>query len=161
MSLTIRPSVEADAPALAEVLNDIIAAGGTTAYETPFTPQALWQSSLGGAKVLCCHTVLEGDTPVGFQTLARHPDLPADWGSIASFTRRNPPVRGAGTALFEATKARARALGLIAIDATIRADNVPGLGYYGKMGFVDYNVIRAVPLSDGTLVDRIQRKYLL
>ena len=41
-------------------------------------------------------------------------------------------------ALFAATVAWARAHGVTAMNATIRADNVVGLGYYAKRGFVDY-----------------------
>ena len=82
-------------------------------------------------------------------------------GDIATFDRIGSPVRGVSTTLFDATKAVAKEAGLTAINATIRADNVPGLGYYSKMGFVDYSVAKVVPLSDGTPVDRISKKYLL
>lgn len=156
--LTVRPFQPGDETALTGVLNAIIAAGGTTAYETPFTSEGLRAAHLDGDRVLCCHVVLEGGDPVGFQVLNANPRLPAGWGDIATFTRRDPPVRGAGTALFAATRARARAMALHTLNATIRADNVPGLAYYAKMGFVDYAVISGVPLSDGTPVDRIQRK---
>lgn len=159
--LSVRPFEAGDTPALTEILNAIIAAGGTTANEQPFTPDRLRAHYLDGPTVLCCHTVLEGDEPVGFQVVKAIPDLPANWGDIASFTRRDPPVRGAGTLLFAATVARAKALGLIAINATIRADNVPGLGYYSKIGFVDRTRIEGAPLSDGTRVDRVQKTYLV
>ena len=156
--LRVRPFQPGDEGALTAILNAIIAAGGTTAYETPFTPERLRATHLDGASVLCCHVVLDRDHPVGFQVLNANPALPEGWGDIASFTRRDPPVRGAGTALFAATRARARALGLSTLNATIRADHRPGLAYYAKMGFVDYALRRAVPLADGTPVDRILRK---
>ncbi|WP_417626408.1 GNAT family N-acetyltransferase [Pararhodobacter aggregans] len=158
MTLSVRPFLPGDEGPLTAILNEIIAAGGTTAYEAPFTPERLRAYHLDGPRVLCCHVVLEGETPVGFQVLNANPDLPGGWGDIASFTRREPPVRGAGTLLFEATRAKARALGLAKLNATIRADNVPGLAYYTKMGFEDYDILKAVPLSDGTPVDRIRRK---
>lgn len=161
MALTVRAFEPADAPALTEILNAIIAAGGTTAYEQPFTPDRLRAYHLDGPTVLCCHTVLDGDTPVGFQVLNANPKLPEGWGDIASFTRRDPPVRGAGTLLFAATVARAKALRLTALNATIRADNTLGLGYYAKIGFVDRTRIEGAPLSDGTRVDRIQKTFLL
>lgn len=157
--LTVRPFAAADATALATILNTVIAAGGTTAYQTPFTPDLLRAAHLDGPTVLCCHTGLLDGVPVGFQCLNRVEYLPAGWGNIATFTRRMPPVRGAGRALFEATLARARALGLVALNATIRADNAPGLGYYAALGFVDYGVHPAVPLDDGTPVDRIRRRF--
>jgi ribosomal protein S18 acetylase RimI-like enzyme len=46
-----------------------------------------------------------------------------------------PKLSGVGTALFAATKAKARQLGLAAIDAAIRPDNRGGLAIYEKMGF--------------------------
>ena len=158
MSLQVRPPVETDAEPLCAVINAIIAAGGTTANETPFTPARLWDLSLAGPDVLCCHVVTRDGEPVGFQGLYRNADLPQGWGDIGSFTRQVPRVPGAGRALFAATLARARALGLETMNATIRADNVPGLAYYTKMGFREYDVIRAVPLADGTPVDRIKHK---
>lgn len=158
MTLSVRPFRPGDEGPLTAILNEIIAAGGTTAYETPFTPERLRAYHLDGPGVLCCHVVLEGEEPVGFQVLNANPALPEGWGDIASFTRREPPVRGAGTLLFQATQARARALGLAMLNATIRADNRPGLAYYAKMGFEDYERLPAVPLADGTPVDRIRRK---
>jgi hypothetical protein len=41
--------------------------------------------------------------------------------------RRSPRLPGVGAALFPATCAVAETLGLVAINAAIRADNVPGL----------------------------------
>lgn len=159
MSLSVRPFDPADSEALATILNDIIIAGGTTAYETPFTPMQLRDKLHGSPTVLCCHTVLQGDVPVGYQVLNSHPRLPDGVGDIASFTRRNPPAKGAGRLLFAATQARARLLGLAWLNATIRADNVPGLSYYRKMGFVEYARSEAVPLTDGTPVDRLHHRF--
>jgi L-amino acid N-acyltransferase YncA len=159
LSLTVRPSRPDDAPALAAILNAIIAAGGTTAHEEPFSPEDLRAHLLDGPAVLCCHTVLDGDRPAGFQSLTRAPYLPPDWAEIATFTRRAPPLRGAGAALWPATRARAVQLGIATIDATIRADNLGGLAYYARIGFVDYAVLRAVQLRDGTPVDRIRRRH--
>ena len=161
MSLTIRPYAPGDEGALCEVINAIIAAGGTTAHETPFTPEGLVDHALAGARVLCCHVALWDGVPVGFQSVTRNPRLPPGWGDMSSFTRREPKVPGAGRALFAATRARAGALGLVALNATIRADNGPGLGYYSAMGFQDYDVVRAVPLSDGRPVDRLRKRLIL
>lgn len=155
MSLVARPLIEADLEPLRAILNAIIAAGGTTAYEDPFSPEAFRAYALDGPAVAITHTVRQGDRPIGFQTLARDPRLPGDWLSIASFTRRTPPVPGAGRTLFAATAAWARARGVAAIDATIRADNAGGLAFYRSLGFTDYHRHPAVPLKDGTPVDRI------
>jgi hypothetical protein len=63
--------------------------------------------------------------------------------------------------LFAATREAATRLGLVGINATIRADNVGGLTFYGKQGFQDHSVALAVPLNDGTPVDRISKRYPL
>jgi len=160
-TLTVRPFQPGDAPALTEILNAIIAVGGTTAYTAPLSVEDLRRKHLDGPTVLCCHTVLDADQPAGFQVLNANPTLPEGWGDIASFTRQNPPLRGAGTALFQATQTKARALRLVALNATIRADNVPGLSYYTKMGFADRDRVHDVALGDGTRVDRVRKTYPL
>lgn len=158
----VRPVTSADAAELAELLNAIIARGGTTALETPFTPERLDAAYLTGPDVLCCHVAVGPDGRLeGFQTLIREHDIPADWGDIGTFTRVDGIQKGVGTALFAATRARARAMGLKGINATIRADNTGGLAFYAKMGLEDYAVDRARPLKDGTPVDRIRKRYLL
>jgi hypothetical protein len=66
-----------------------------------------------------------------------------------------------GRALFAHTAAFARAAGLTGINATIRADNGPKLGYDEAMGFSDHAVARALPLRDGTPVDQISKRFRL
>lgn len=66
-----------------------------------------------------------------------------------------------GPALFAVTRAHATGLGLCAIYATIRADNVAGLANYAKMCCEDYHLDPAVPLPDGTPVDRDFKRFAL
>lgn len=162
MSFTVRPVTRADAPALAELLNAVIRAGGTTALEADFTPEALDTAYLTGPTVYCCHVAIEeaGDI-AAFQTLGRYPGLPENVGDIATFAALDRKQSGAGSALFAATKARVRALGHSAINATIRADNAGGLAFYTKQGFADHGVTPAVPLADGTPVDRVHKRFNL
>lgn len=159
--LTIRPVRAQDAAELADLLNAIIARGGTTAFETPFTPEKLALSYLTGPTVHCCFVAEADGQLLGFQTLGTQPFLPANMGDIATFTRLGGTQSGVGTALFAATQARARELGLSAINATIRGDNTGGLAFYSRMGFVDHEVVPAVPLKDGTPVDRIRKRFAL
>lgn len=163
MDFEIRPVRRDDAPGLAELLNEVIARGGTTALEDPFTPEALDRTYLTGPNVLCCFVAVDpaSGRPAGFQTLGRDPGLPPDIGDIATFARVGGTQRGVGSALFAATRAEARRLGLAAINATIRADNTGGLAFYGRLGFADHSVRARVPLKDGTPVDRINRRYAL
>jgi len=161
--ISVRPVHSSDAAELAELLNAIIARGGTTALQTPYTPAHLDEVYLTGPDVLCCFVAVDEATGriEGFQTLGRADHLDADWGDIGTFSRVGATQRGIGSALFTATRARAIDLGLAGINATIRADNQGGLAFYEKLGFVDHGLDRAVPLKDGTPVDRINKHYVL
>jgi L-amino acid N-acyltransferase YncA len=159
----VRDAVREDAPDLADLLNAIIGRGGTTALEDPFTPERLAEAYLTGPDVLCCFVAVDRETGrlEGFQTLGRYPGLPAGVGDIGTFARIDGKQRGVGSALFAATRDRARRLGLVAINATIRADNVGGLTFYGKMGFADHSVTSNVPLRNGRPVDRVHKRFRL
>ena len=162
LDLRIRPAGPDDAGPLRQILNEIIAIGGTTAFETPLSPGEFDDYFLRGADCLSC---LMAETrareALGFQSLARKAGLPDGWADIATFTRREPRTPGVGAALFEATKTTARELGLLAINATIRADNYAGIPFYEKMGFQTWSLARGVPLKDGTPVDRVSKVYPL
>lgn len=159
-TISVRPTKPADIPALTVLLNDIIAIGGTTAYQEPLTEQAMAAKLLNGPQCIGSFTAFDphDGVPAGFQYLSINPGLPANWADIATFARAAPKVPGIGSALFAATAAFAGEKGFDAINATIRADNEGGLAFYSKMGFEDYAVARAVPLKDGTPVDRISKR---
>lgn len=157
--LVVRAAVTSDAAPLAELLNEIIRAGGTTALETPFSPSQFADGFLQGPDFISCF-VAEDPTsgePLGFQSLERHVDLPRGWADIGTFVRRKRT--GVGMALFAVSRQWAKQLGLVAINAAIRADNRGGLGYYDKIGFETYMTLPAMPLNDGTPVDRILKRY--
>lgn len=160
--LRIRPVLDTDAPTLAAMLNEIIARGGTTALEQPFTPTALNEAMLTGPDVYCCFVAVNTDGGlVGFQALTRSDHVPDGVGDIGTFARVQHVQKGTGSLLFAATRQAAGERGLTAIDATIRADNAGGLAFYGRLGFVDHEIHRALPLNDGTPVDRISKRYVL
>lgn len=156
----VRPTTSADGVALRQILNDIIAIGGTTALETPLSIAAFDEYFLTGRDCIACFTAESSEgKAVGFQSLTRNPQLPEDWADIATFTQRTPPMPGAGTALFQKTAAFAREFGLVAINATIRADNYAGIPYYEKMGFRTYKIMPDMPLKNGMPVDRIWKHF--
>ena len=163
MTIPVRAARPGDATSLAELLNQIIARGGTTAHETPFDAESFAHAYLTGPDALCCQVAeaAPGQPPLGFQSLSRHPDLAPDWGDIGTFARTEPKVPGVGTALFAGTRAAALDRGLRTILAVIRADNSGGLAYYSRMGFVDWQTCPGVPLRDGTRVDRIAKLFHL
>ena len=162
--LVIRPVTSDDAADLTELINAIIARGGTTAFVEPFTPQSLSEQYLIGPHMLSAVVAVDTETcrAEGFQILGDFgTPLPAKWGDIGTYVRVEGVQRGIGSQLFKATCANARALGLAGINATIRGDNEGGLAFYSKQGFEDYAVDRAVPLADGTVVDRVHKRYWL
>lgn len=160
--IPVRLMQGADVPGACQILNQIIGIGGTTAFETAFSEDDFAALYLHGADLIACHVALDaGGQVAGFQWIGRNRKLSADCADIATFSRRDPPLRGTGRALFSATCAFACDAGFAQINATIRADNAPGLGYYSKMGFVDHAVAKAIPLSDGTLVDRVSKRFAL
>jgi len=159
--MKVRKAVSSDAEALSILLNEIILAGGTTALETPLSAAEFADWFIEGEFPLACHVAELDGTLLGFQSLSVFGDPPDGSADIATFARMNPKTKGVGSALFPATRAVAEQLGLAVINATIRADNVSGLAYYAAMGFEDYDRQIAIPLLDGTPVDRIKKRFLL
>lgn len=155
--LTTRAMEAGDVPACTDLINHIIALGGSTAYEEPFTEALFTAHYLNDATV--ANVVLSGDRILGFQAVYEGDDHLFE---IGSFTDRRDPVKGAGRALFEKTRADCAALGGVAILAKITADNTGGLAFYSRMGFEDERMIPADHTrSDGTKVDRIIKRYAL
>ena len=166
--IKLRPATPADADALAKLLNQIIKTGGTTAHLKPFDAPRILNHYIAPPLAISCTLAEFGGTIAGFQALEWSdpnwpgPDsLPADWALIASFVDADFQVRGIGKALFTKTRAAAQNAGVRCIDATIRADNQGGLAFYTSLGFTDYSRLRDIPLSDGTLLDRIRKKLVI
>lgn len=155
MTLTARPAITEDVPALLDLFNHTVAQGGTTAHEEIWDHATFKAYYFDDPTIVT--TVLNDDQPIGFQAVFDN----GDGLSIGSFTDQRTPVRGAGSVMFAVTRAAALEAGYAWIDAKIRADNVPGLAYYSKMGFADFKVDKDVPLADGTPMDRITKRLLL
>lgn len=161
MTLHVRPATRADALAMAELINAIIAIGGTTAHEDPFTAEAMDAEYVSLSQSISCVVAEDGGQLLGFQGLALpYPDdpMPPGWATIGTFARVGLTQRGVGSALFARTLSAARAAGIATIDATIRADNTGGLAFYSRLGFVDYDRLIAAPLKDGTPMDRVRKR---
>ena len=156
----IRPCRTEDLPELCELINEIILIGGTTALETPFTVSGFVDHFFNQQIQISC-LVAEGTDGeiLGFQVLSFHEKLPDDWADIATFVRTSPRLSGVGKALFTETLALADRYELNRLNAAVRADNVGGLAYYEKMGFVPYKIEKDVPLKSGRRVDRVFMQY--
>lgn len=156
--MIVRAAIPADAPAMAAVQNRIIRIGGTTAYQHERSADDVLDYIVGPASV-CCHLAQADGQVIGFQSVSRYDELPPGWGDIGTFVSPDAQARGIGQALFAASAAAARAAGLSVLNATIRADNLPGLAYYSRLGFVDYDHDPEWALDDGRRVGRISRRF--
>lgn len=156
----IRPATLADVPAMVALLNHIIAKGGTTAHEVPYSEAKFAGTYLTDEGAIAC---LVAEAPdgglLGFQVLGYWPGLPDGWVDIGTFVAEAARGTGTGAGLFTATRELARARGDVAINATIRADNALGLAYYDRCGFQDYATDPDYRLSDGTVVRRISKRF--
>ena len=134
--ITVRPAARFDTAIMAQLLNEIITIGGTTAIARPVTGGDLaeWMASIPDRSAW--HVAwMKPRQVVGFQ-----------WIESAQSCRqrlpRSPPLcqvgqtgLGIGSALFDATAQAAKTLGYVWINANIRADNDGGLTYYQSRGF--------------------------
>lgn len=159
--MLIRPATRSDAAAMAALQNVIITLGGTTAYQTCRTESEILEDYIEGPAALSCLVATDGGRLIGFQCVGTHEGLAPGWGDIGTFVAPALQAQGVGAALFAATLAAVRARGLVALNATIRADNVPGLAYYARIGFEDYADDPDWALDDGRRVGRISRRLLL
>lgn len=145
MSIEVRPALPEDADGVAELLNRIIAIGGTTAYRQNFDGAKILSEFMPARLGLCCHVAIDDQKICGFQALLWcDPDwpgdhkLPSDWAVIATYVDPDIHGKGIGRALFDCTCEAAGKAGVSYIDATIRKENTGGIAYYSRMGFVDY-----------------------
>ena len=162
MVLIIRPAQPSDAPEATPLLNAIIAAGGTTALETPLTEAEVVEWFLGpGPKVWCCHVAVQDGAVIGFQSVGRMARLPDAWGEMGTYAKLGQSQKGIGSALFSATKQAARDLGLTHLNALIRCDNSGGLAYYSRMGFTNDTPAAEVTLKSGQVIARVNKLLTL
>ena len=160
MMLTIRPGTRGDLRQAADLLNEIIAAGGTTALTDPLTGPALGDWLFANAGRSAWHVAIDdAGELLGFQWIGVWPDLPPEACDIGTFVKTGRTGLGVGSALFEATKQAALDLGYDWINANIRADNSGGLTYYQSRGFRDWGRLEDITLADGTRVDKCLKRY--
>jgi L-amino acid N-acyltransferase YncA len=153
--MTVRAATPADAPAMADILNQIIALGGTTAHEDPKSVETILADYVTGPDVLASVVALDAGRVIGWQSV----ELWQGDAHIGTFVTPGVQARGAGAAMFALTRAMLSGSGVTAIIASIRADNVPGLAYYARLGFADFARDPDFALRDGRVVGRVHRRY--
>lgn len=161
MSPKIRPVATSDTEQMADLLNEIIAIGGTTAYLDPVSAEAISEWVARGGTSASWHVADQEGVIVGFQWAEPHKQLPKEAASVATFVRAGAVGHGIGTKLFETTTAKSRALGFEWLNASIRSDNASGLSYYSKMGFEDWKIEPNAALSDGRITGKTHKRYNL
>lgn len=155
--MIVRPASPADAVAMADLLNRIIAIGGTTAHQAPKSAETVRHDYIDGPETLTCVVAEAGGQIIGWQSVGwHHGDA-----HIGTFVAPDVQAKGIGAALFAQTRALCRAKAVTDIFATIRADNVPGLAYYARLGFTDIWAEPEYALNTGQIVGRIHRKLSL
>lgn len=154
----VRRAGQMDCRAMAELLNEIIAVGGTTAYTTAFTSAAMQAKLQTPGSIWHVAEDATGRL-LGFQWLEPNSDLPAGSLDINSFVKVGSSGLGVGSTLFEHTRQAAHKAGAVMLHAIIRADNTGGLAYYQSRGFEDFRRLPDQILDDGTRVDKIWKRY--
>lgn len=159
MPLIIRPATPFDTAPMARLLNEIIAAGGTTAMTKRVSSDDLadWMQTDRDSAVW--HVAEQHGEVLGFQFAGPQADLPPEACDIASFVQTGNTGLGIGSALFRATVVAVDRIGYDWINANIRADNDSGLTYYQSRGFRRYGMRRGVELRDGLVVDKVLMRY--
>ena len=156
----VERACSADAREMADLLNEIITIGGTTAFLDPLEPSDIrgWMEAAGPRGLGVVARDDDGEL-LGFQWIDPHPTLGPEVAQIASFVKPGNTGLGIGSRLFDATRQATRVLGYEWIDATIRADNENGLAYYQSRGFETYKTDPNACLSDGRKVGKISKRY--
>ncbi len=159
-SLTIRPADVDDTEDMRTLLNEIIRVGGTTAITNELSPDEMREWFISGDAVVSCFVAVDSDgTIAGFQSLSTYGNLPAGWVDIATFAQRSRHKSGVGGALFARTREAASRFGFAAINASIRVDNVGGLAYYSRMGFVTYLLEQGDPRAQVRMFNRVHKRF--
>ena len=153
--MIVRKSTPSDAAGMARLLNAIIALGGTTAHEHPKTEAEVRTDYIDGPDVLTSVLAEEAGQIVGWQSVGMWQGDP----HVGTFVAPGVQAKGIGQAMFAATCAGLRSLGVAHVIAHIRADNVPGLAYYARIGFCDIGAEPDFALTDGRVVGRIHRRF--
>lgn len=151
--MLIREATPADADAMSDVLQELIAAGQRT---RPGDADFVLSHYINHPHRLHCVLAMdESGGILGFQSLkCAHEGnpygTPIGWGIIGTHVRPSSARTGVGSRLFEATLEGAREAGLAVIEAYIGEENAAALAYYEALGFTTCR------RSDGAICKSVQ-----
>jgi len=131
----IRPVSEADAHAIMDLLNPIIAAGRFTAMDRVISlPEQLGFIRSFPKTELFCAAVSTGGALLGIQDVLPDPTA-ANQGKISTFVGLDHLRRGVGTGLAQWTLQHLAGIPLRILDTIVRRENKGARGYYARLGF--------------------------
>lgn len=160
MSLIVRPARTEDAMQMSELLNEIIAIGGTTAFLDPICPETIQSWMAQETKKSLWHVAEDENGLINGYQSAEVQNAPAeDALNMATFVRVGIVGTGIGTSLFAETSRKARDAGFKWLNASIRSDNESGLRYYSRMGFKDWKIDPEAKLSNGFCSGKTHKRY--
>ena len=157
--MVVREALVADSVQMCALLNEIIEIGGTTAMEEVMSLSTFHAKYFEGEGSISCFVAEKDCVILGFQKVNKLGCVSNQISDIATFARACTQIKGVGRVLFEHTRVVVQQAGFLEINAQIRADNLPGMAYYTAMGFAPFDMVKAVPLKDGTPVDRMIKRY--
>lgn len=153
--MILRGALPQDALTMADLLNDVIAIGGTTAHQRPTTEAETRRYAIDGPDVLSSVVAEENGRIVGWQSVEQWEGK----AHIGTYVQPGFQAKGIGTSLFARTLDVLMARKVSHIIASIRADNAPGLAYYRRIGFRDIGQEPDFALEDGRKVGRVHRRF--
>ena len=143
MPLTTRPARPADATQMTELLNDIIAIGGTTAHEEPFDPDGMLHVYIIPERHISTFVAELDGAIVGFASLHETPvpHRPTAVGRITAIAVL-PDTRGtgAGRALVKAAEAYFVAKGIARLEVTSGENHAAAHPFYRHLGYMDQGI---------------------
>lgn len=162
----VREAGPDDAPAIAAVLNAVIASGAAVAFNRPVTVESERRYLAEFSSRGVFHVALDSDAAsiIGFQSVEPFAASPGAFdhvGSIGTYVDIEHRRRGVAAALFEATLAVARIRGFEKIMAFVREDNAAGQAVYARHGFRVIGTAARHAKIDGRYIDEVILERLL
>jgi RimJ/RimL family protein N-acetyltransferase len=162
--LRIRRAGLGDARAVAAVMNAVIAEGGLTVFDRPFSDdeERAFIAALGPRSLLNVADVDE--QIVGVQSLdlfSPVADSLAHVATMGTWLRADARGRGIGRALAAASCRAAEALGYKKVVVTVLATNARALRFYRGLGFTDIGVARQHVSIGGQFFDEVLLETLI
>lgn len=158
MTVVVRRATSADGRGVADVINAVIAEGGLTLFDAPFSEsdESAFIAALGSRSAL--YVASARDEIVGVQSIDLFSDFSASTRHVATMgTWLRPDARGRGIGRLLAAESFAFAQNhdYEKIVVQILAGNERALRFYRSLGFVDIGVARRHVKLQGRLHDEV------